>query len=341
MGEKKQQQHVDIQGVTYRFNVEEGKVQFEGHDVLIFWIESAMKSFVDTIEEVSGDDAANVVMHTAGFRMGEIVGEYFEKQEIEAIMELFPKIYASAGWGAFTVVEFAPEKASLVIRMKNSWEYKINKLQGKTQSGSFLTGHLAGIFTRLFKQNIGCELVKSQLTGAEYDEFHCRPSSVCPIDNIHNYARKQEQKEIEKLEEKVRERTQDLTKLVKDISSPIIPVLDQIVVVPLLGKYDELRSEDMMTQIMENLPRYTASYLILDVTGIDEVVDEYTMNLIRKLTDATSLLGTKSILVGVSPQLGITLTQSAYDLRSIECFSTLKHAIHYALAQEGKIITDK
>ena len=40
-----------------------------------------MKSFFDTIEEISGTDASKLVFETTGFRQGITVGEYFEKNE--------------------------------------------------------------------------------------------------------------------------------------------------------------------------------------------------------------------------------------------------------------------
>ncbi|WP_078553027.1 STAS domain-containing protein [Bacillus alkalicellulosilyticus] len=332
---------IEIENTVFSWDSEKGQMSFEGQDIFVFWIETAMKSFLDTIEEVSGDDAASVVLHTAGFRLGEIVSDFFKKGDIIDIIHYLPNVYSAAGWGKVEIVSIEEETKQATIRIKDSWEYKINRLQEKTQTGSFLPGHWAGILTGLFGTNIGAQVVKSQVVGDEYDEFHCSPTTQSPIENIHDYARLQEQKEIERLEVMVAKRTENLTNLVKEISSPIIPVLDNIVVIPLLGKYDEVRANDMINSTMQNLPKYSANYLILDLTGMDEDIDDYTVSLIQNLTDATALLGTKSVLVGISPKLGIKLTKSQYDLTGIECFSTLKHAIHFSLAQEGKQIIGK
>ncbi|WP_077623188.1 STAS domain-containing protein [Sediminibacillus massiliensis] len=323
---------------SYQWQPEDGRMTFEGEDVIIFWIETAMKSFVNTIEEVSGSAAANIVMETAGFRMGQLVSDFFRGDDITQVIHSLTGIYASAGWFAMEVVEINPEEKKVTIRMRDSWEYKINRLQGKEKIGNFLPGHLAGTLTGLFEQNIGFEVSKSQIEGNEYDEVHYFPSEGHPVQDIHHYIRQQEQEDLLKLEQKVEERTKVLTDLVKEISSPIIPVLEGIVVIPLLGKYDEARAEDMLSNTLQHLPDYSANYLILDVTGLNKEIDDYTISLLQSLTNATKLLGTKSLIVGISPKLGIKLTETNFNLEGLDCFSTLKHAIHFALAQEGKQI---
>ncbi|UCZ55153.1 STAS domain-containing protein [Bacillus shivajii] len=324
-----------------RWEKDEGTLKFHGEDAILFWIDNAMKSFIDTIEEVSGNAAAKVVMDTAGFRLGRIVSDFFKGEDPDKVLLSLPDTYATAGWGKLEVVTIDVEKKTASVRMQNSWEFKVNRLQGKDGCGAFIPGHFAGVLTGLFEENIGYEIIHSEVEGAEYDEFHFAPSSISPVQNIHDYARQQEQEEIQKLESMVEQRTKELTNLVKEISSPIIPVLDNIVVIPLLGKFDQSRAEDMMKTTLHELPRFQAYYLILDMTGMDNKVDDFTVSLIQSLTKAASLLGTKSIIVGISPELGIKMTKSDYDLSGIDCFSTLKHAIHFALAEDGKEVTSK
>ncbi len=80
--------------------------------------------------------------------------------------------------------------------------------------------------------------------------------------------------------------------------------MEGIVVVPLIGKYDEDRTEDLIVNTLNNLPKHQANYLVLDLTGLDKELTEYTASLIEKLGAAASLIGTKTILVGISADLG-------------------------------------
>ncbi|WP_100398971.1 STAS domain-containing protein [Bacillus sp. FJAT-44742] len=331
---------IAVNDVQFNWDTKEGRFQFAGNDVVLFWIESAMKSFLDTIQEVSGDEAAEVVLETTGYRMGTNVSDFFKQTNVEEVVKMLPKVYGAAGWGKVTFKEFSVENKTAVIQVKDSWEYKVMKEQGKNRPGLFLPGHWAGVLSGLFEDNIWYKINKSQILGDEYSEYIYNASSITPSQNIHDLSRKEEQSQISKLEEMVLDRTKELSNLVKEISSPLIPVLDDIVVIPLLGSYDENRSNELLEKTLSKLPEFKARYLILDLTGLHGDVNEYTIALIHKLTETTSLLGTESILVGMSPELSIQMTKFGFRVeeKKLHCFSTLKHAIFYSLSQQGKQI---
>jgi anti-anti-sigma regulatory factor len=222
--------------------------------------------------------------------------------------------------------------------MKDSWEHKINVAQGKKAGGSFLPAHYAGVFTGLFGTNIWYKVIQHQLEGHEYSIIKYFPSDITISDNIHQLARKKESRKIQELEALVEEKTRELKELVDRLSSPIIPVLEGIVVVPLIGKYDEDRSEQLIVRTLNNLPSYQANYLVLDLTGIDDEICEHTGSLIERIGRAASLIGTETILVGISAELGISISQSAINLSNFNCFQTLQHGIHFAISQMGRSI---
>ncbi|MED4534886.1 STAS domain-containing protein [Metabacillus fastidiosus] len=332
---------INIEGLHFDWNLEKGQFLFEGQDAVLFWISSAMKTFFDTIEEISGEEASNLVFETTGFRQGLVVGEYFEKIKDVTVTEaakLITNTYASAGWGQTVIKDLNFETKTLTAHIKDSWEYKINLLQGKKIGGGFLPAHYAGIFTVLFGTNIWYKVIQQQLEGYEYSVIEYFPSDINVSNNIHQLARKKESEQIQQLEAIVEEKTKELKELVKRISSPIIPVLEEIVVVPLLGKYDEERSEELVLKTLENLPAYKATYLILDLTGLDKNISVHTASLLEKIGSAAALIGTKTILVGISSELSMIISQTDISLSKFDCFQTLQHGIHYALAQLGREI---
>ncbi|WP_421384919.1 STAS domain-containing protein [Bacillus salacetis] len=331
---------INVGGLDFSWNLEKGLFQFEGDDAVLFWISSAMKSFFDTIEEVSGQEAAKVVLETTGFRQGLVVGRYFQglKMPVEEVAKAIPATYASAGWGKIEITELDEGKTTAKVRLKDSWEYKINVAQGKQQTTTFLAGHFSGIFTALFGSNVWFSVNRDQIENGDFGEFHFGPSGITIEENIHDLARKSESDRILKLESMVEERTKELTELVKEISSPIIPVLEGIVVVPLLGKYDENRSEDLITKTLNNLPKHKADYLVIDLTGLHQYISQFTVEFLSKLASAASLIGTETILVGISPELAQEITGTNMQLSRFSCFSTLKHGIYYAIGQQGRQI---
>ena len=329
--------NIEVDGLKFRWNLEKGQFLFEEEDAVLFWISSAMKVFFDTIEEISGEEAANLVLEATGFRQGLIVGEYFKKlnASISQVAELIPSTYASAGWGKAIIHEINEEEKSLIIHLSDSWENKINKAQGKITGGNFLPAHYAGIFSGLFGENIWFKVLEKQLDGDGQDTIEYFPSSITITKNIHKLIRTKESEEINHLERMVEQQTGELRNLVRELSSPIIPVLEGIVVVPLVGRYDNIRSNDMVDKTLNSLPKHQARYLVVDMTGLHVDEDTYTASMIEKLGAASSLIGTEMILVGISAELGVTMTNSRFNFSKYQCFHTLQHGIYHALAKDG------
>ncbi|KML38039.1 STAS domain-containing protein [Cytobacillus firmus] len=329
-----------IDGFDFNWDLEKGLFNFEGDDAVLFWIKSAMKSFFDTIEEISGKETSSLVLETTGFRQGMVVGKFFKdlKLPIEEVANIIPRIYASAGWGKFIITDLDSAAKTARVRALDSWEYKINKEQGKNESGTFLPGHFAGIFSAVFGTSLWYKKAADQLAGQYYTELDYFPSSVTVEENIHALARREESKKISELEKLVEERTIELKQLVKEISSPVIPVLDGIVVVPLLGRYDEFRSEELVDKTLHSLPKHQADCLILDLTGLNQSISAYTVEFLSKLAAAANLIGTETILVGISPELGTKITETNFNLSKFNCFTNLQHGIYYALSKKGRKI---
>ncbi|WP_409295113.1 STAS domain-containing protein [Peribacillus sp. SCS-26] len=331
---------IDVGGLSFQWNLEKGQFLYEGEDAVLFWISSAMKTLFDSIEEISGLESASLVLETTGFRQGMVVGDYFRNLNlgIEDVAGVIPNTYGSAGWGEIIINQINEVEKTLSVKLRNSWEYKINKAQGKSKAGSFMPAHYAGIFTGLFGTNIWYEVKESQIEGRDFDIVEYFPSDITVANNIHLLARRKETEHIQMLEAVVENKTRELQGLVKELSSPIIPVLEGVVVVPLLGKYDEARSTDLIEKTLNNLPQHKATYLILDLTGLDKDLSDFTAHFIHKLGSAANLIGMKTILVGISPELSMIISSLRIELSQYDCFQTLQHAIYYALAQSGRKI---
>lgn len=331
---------INVDGIDFKWNVEDGIFSYSGGDAVLFWITSAMKVFFDTIEEVSGEEAAQVVIEATGFRQGLVVSEYFKKMQltVDQVAEVLPITYASAGWGKLIVDRLCAEDKLASLQIKNSWEYRMNVEQGKVEPGCFIPGHFSGLLSGLFDTNMTYRVIKSEIKGDEVCEFEFFPAQHSMDQNIHMLARRKEAEEIQKLEAVVEGRTKELNELVKEISSPIIPVLEDIVVVPLLGKYDEARSQELIEKTLTNLPKHKAQYLVLDLTGLDKDVSGITLDFIGKLSAGASLIGAETILVGISPEIGIAIASSDSNLSSFNCFRSLQHGILFALSQQGRQI---
>jgi rsbT co-antagonist protein RsbR len=77
---------------------------------------------------------------------------------------------------------------------------------------------------------------------------------------------------------------------------------------------------------------------LLDLTGLNKEISPYTAELIEKLGSAARLLGVEVILVGISAELAMVITETLTGLKKYECLQTLQHGIYYALGKSGRRI---
>ncbi|WP_409250838.1 STAS domain-containing protein [Bacillus sp. SCS-153A] len=331
-----------VNGSSFEWDLDNGNIFYENDDVVLFWVNTAFKTLFDSIEEIAGDKEAKLVLETAGYRTGKIVSDFYSQSigDPEDILKKLPNIYLTAGWGKTDIVSLSFSDKYAKIHVRNGWEYKVNLAQKKQNEGTFLPGHWAGVFSGLFKDNVWYRVTKSQLEGDEYSEYEFFPSSVTPSLNVRTLIQEQKEAAKAELEKVTQERTNSLSEIIKEISSPIIPVMDSILVVPLVGRYDELRAEELLDKTLLNLPLYKATHLIVDLTSL-KGVNDYTLNFIDKFVQATSILGTKCILVGISAELSIQITQRGHRINKVPCFSSLQQGVLYSLDELGLELTKK
>jgi anti-anti-sigma regulatory factor/transcriptional regulator with GAF, ATPase, and Fis domain len=123
-----------------------------------------------------------------------------------------------------------------------------------------------------------------------------------------------------------------LLETVRALSTPVIPVHDGILVLPLVGMIDTPRSAQVMESLLGAIQRDRASFVIIDVTGVPAVDTAVADHLLRSAR-ATALLGARCVLVGVSPAVAQTLVALGVDLGALETRSNLQAGISYALGQ--------
>ncbi|WP_185766747.1 STAS domain-containing protein [Niallia circulans] len=317
------------------WDYKKGLLNLQGESTLLMW-DTAIELFLKTIDDVSGKDASKTVYEATGYRMGHLVCSYYqESNNIEEILHDYSEIYKTAGWGNFEIIDYAKDKSKIVIQITNSWEKRIFKDSYENHVSTFIPSFWAGIFGGFVGRDMWYEVKNSEETEEGYKELiEIFPSSITPQKNIHDFARQKEQQSIQALEEKVNEHTEELSNLVKELSSPIIPILEGILVVPLIGKYSEQRASDLLEDALIEISRQKASYLLIDVTGIHNI-DEFLIYGIQKLIQACRLIGAECFIVGISSNLAMKILNSNYRASDVKTFATLQQGVRYAIELSG------
>jgi len=125
--------------------------------------------------------------------------------------------------------------------------------------------------------------------------------------------------------------------LIQELSTPIVPLHDGVLVLPLVGAVDTRRATQIVEAVLEQIVTHQADVCIVDITGV-AVVDTSVANHILHLTQAVRLLGATIVLVGISPEIAQTLVQLGVDLGNISIRANLQAGIADALQRCGLMI---
>lgn len=132
------------------------------------------------------------------------------------------------------------------------------------------------------------------------------------------------------LERRVQERTRELVQMqqerVRELAVPLIPLLDHVVILPLIGTIDPERAQQVMDTLLLGIATHHASIAVIDITGV-RMVDTQVIQSLLQVARATRLLGAQVILTGIQPQVAATLVHLGTNLGDIITRSTLQAGI--------------
>lgn len=120
----------------------------------------------------------------------------------------------------------------------------------------------------------------------------------------------------------------------QDLSTPIIPVIDQIIVMPLVGSIDTSRARDITRSLLAGITQYRAKVVIVDITGVP-IVDSGVADHLNKTIQAARLKGANTIITGVSDAVAETIVDLGIDWSAIETLSDLQTGLRTALRSVG------
>ncbi|WP_437339040.1 PAS domain S-box protein [Sorangium sp. So ce394] len=137
--------------------------------------------------------------------------------------------------------------------------------------------------------------------------------------------RKRAEEERERLEAAVRRQA----RMLMELSTPLIPISDGTVVLPLVGALDEDRATQVTETLLRGITAHRARVAILDVTGVSGVDQQVASALLRAVR-ATRLIGAQVVLTGIRAEVARTMTALDIELGGVVTCGTLKDGIAYA-----------
>ena len=105
---------------------------------------------------------------------------------------------------------------------------------------------------------------------------------------------------------------------------PIIRMWDQIFV-PLQGNVTDVLAERLQTEVLETIASSKVQGLVVDLTGM-WLIDSHLCAIISNIAVSARLMGTHTILSGMSPEIALTLETMGIELSEIETALSVEDA---------------
>jgi len=120
-------------------------------------------------------------------------------------------------------------------------------------------------------------------------------------------------------------------RLIQQLSSPVLPFQNQVVLVPIIGKLNLERMGQLREKLLESIRRNRTKIVILDITGVViEPESEGVPQGFREVLQASRLLGATVILTGISSETAQSLVELAVDQSTVSSVADLERGLDEA-----------
>lgn len=125
------------------------------------------------------------------------------------------------------------------------------------------------------------------------------------------------------------------TKMLDQMSMPVLQVGQGVLLLPLIGEISDRRAERALQTLLGAIHVRGAEVVILDVTGVPSFDTAVAGHLMRAV-QATELLGCQSVLVGIGPEIARTLVELQVDFGRVATHATLQDGIAFAMKARSR-----
>ncbi|MFC0274438.1 STAS domain-containing protein [Metabacillus herbersteinensis] len=134
------------------------------------------------------------------------------------------------------------------------------------------------------------------------------------------------------------EHTVSLQKIaLQELSAPLIPIFENITVMPLVGTIDTERAKRIMENLLNGVVQHRSQVVLIDITGVP-VVDTMVAHHIIQASEAVRLVGAQCLLVGIRPEIAQTIVNLGINLNQVITKNSLQKGIEAALEMTNRKI---
>jgi len=138
---------------------------------------------------------------------------------------------------------------------------------------------------------------------------------------------------LQELDE-LREQYRRLESVISELAVPVVPLLDEVIVLPLVGNLDTRRAQQVIESLLTGIAERQADVAIIDITGVP-VEDTQVASYLGQAIRAAGLLGARVVLSGIGARIAQTLVALDIDFSNVITCANLRDGIETALALKG------
>ncbi|HYO62496.1 MAG TPA: PAS domain S-box protein [Pyrinomonadaceae bacterium] len=143
--------------------------------------------------------------------------------------------------------------------------------------------------------------------------------------------RKRTEEDRNRLQQEVIEAQQSL---LAELSTPLIPIKEGVVVMPLIGAMNSERAAQMLEALLKGVTSSGARVAIIDVTGV-QAVDTHVANMLVRAAQSVRLLGAEVVISGIRAGVAQVLVGLGVDLKDVVTRRNLQEGIEFAEGPTG------
>src|SRR5215204_4817637 len=129
----------------------------------------------------------------------------------------------------------------------------------------------------------------------------------------------------------------DQQEAMRELSTPVLQLRDRLLILPIIGMLDSSRARQLNEQLLAAIRDQRAAVVVIDITGV-ATIDRTVANHLVQTVEASRLMGARTILTGLSPEIAETLVDLGVDLSMMRTVGDLQGGLEEAerlLADRG------
>jgi len=113
-----------------------------------------------------------------------------------------------------------------------------------------------------------------------------------------------------------------------DLGYQRIPIIKlwTLLLVPLQGELTDELANQLTTEVLSRIHEEGCSGLVIDITGL-WLVDSHLCAVLSELSSSASLMGARTLLSGMKPDIALTLETMGVELRGVRTTLNLEDAL--------------